>query len=336
MKNGATCFGTMRYKHLSCSAALVENRSRERDPSAAIRGHEQRIVAPEIRHPSAGDERHDEKERRPRTQRLAGRAIVSAVGEVVQHAHVCRFRGERDDQYDRIAPGREHRRPPQPKRAVERRQRRSDLVLPPFPRGESDGVALARHEQYRGHRREEVRTRRVAQHARETAGLQAERRQRVQRGVRNMFWHQLRDREADAGTNVRTFVVRRGVAAATRLVTHVAFPLQLCALAVMLWRLRSVWPVAALALYALLMARRPYRWGVRARIVAAGPRSFVVLNEYDEGYFPAAILFASALLHRADFIVLAMHLALFPRHTLQSVREVGGLLLPRRHPRDPA
>ena len=155
-------------------------------------------------------------------------------------------------------------------------------------------------------------------------------------GVRNMLWHQLRDREADAGTNVRTFAVRRGVGAATRVATHVAFPLQLIALAVMLWRLRSIWPVAALALYSLLMALRPYRWGVCARIVAAQPRSFVVLNEYDEGYFPAAILFASALVHRVDFIVLALHLALFPRHTLQNVREVAGLLLLRRHPRDPA
>jgi 1,4-dihydroxy-2-naphthoate octaprenyltransferase len=155
-------------------------------------------------------------------------------------------------------------------------------------------------------------------------------------GVRNMLWHQLRDREADAGTNVRTFVVRHGVAAATRLATRVAFPLQLFALAVMLWRLRSVWPVAALALYSLLMALRPYRWGVRARIVAAEPRSFVVLNEYDEGYLPAAILLASAILHRADFIVLALHLALFPRHTLQNVREAAGLLLLRRRPRDPA
>jgi 1,4-dihydroxy-2-naphthoate octaprenyltransferase len=155
-------------------------------------------------------------------------------------------------------------------------------------------------------------------------------------GVRNILWHQLRDREADLRTNAGTFVVRRGVSAATRVAVWGAFPLQLLALAAMLWRLWSLWPVAALALYALLMGLRPYRWGVRARIVAAEPRSFVVLNEYDEGYLPAAILFASALVHRADFIVLAVHLALFPRHTLQNVRELAGLLFLRRHARDPA
>ncbi|HVG22879.1 MAG TPA: UbiA family prenyltransferase [Thermoanaerobaculia bacterium] len=155
-------------------------------------------------------------------------------------------------------------------------------------------------------------------------------------GVRNILWHQLRDRESDVRANVGTFVVRRGVGAATRVARQIAFPLQLLALAVMLWRLSSIWPVAALALYALLMALRPYRFGVRARIVAAEPRSFVVLNEYDEGYLPAAILLASALLHHPDFIVLALHLALFPRHTLQNVRELGGLLLLRRHARDRA
>lgn len=155
-------------------------------------------------------------------------------------------------------------------------------------------------------------------------------------GVRNILWHQLRDRDADVRASAGTFVVRHGVSTATRVATRIVFPLQLLALAVMLWRLRSIWPVAALALYALLMALRPYRWGVRARIVAAEPRSFVVLNEYDDGYLPAAILVASALTHRVDFLTLAIHLALFPRHTLQNVRELGGLLFLRRHARDPA
>lgn len=155
-------------------------------------------------------------------------------------------------------------------------------------------------------------------------------------GVRNILWHQLRDRDADLHAHAGTFVVRYGVAAATRVAVWIAFPLQLLALAAMLWRLRSLWPVAALALYTLLMVLRPYRWGVRARVVAGEPGSFVVLNEYDEGYLPVALLFAAALTHRADFIVLAIHLALFPRHTLQNVRELGGLLFLRRHARDPA
>ncbi|HVE69847.1 MAG TPA: UbiA family prenyltransferase [Thermoanaerobaculia bacterium] len=155
-------------------------------------------------------------------------------------------------------------------------------------------------------------------------------------GVRNILWHQLRDRDADVRAHVGTFVVRHGVPSAIRVAAWCAFPAQLLALAVMLWRLSSVWPLVALVLYALLMALRPYRWGLRARVVAPEPRSFVVLNEYDEGYLPAALLFASALTHRADFIVLAMHLALFPRHTMQNVRELGGLLFLRRHARDPA
>lgn len=155
-------------------------------------------------------------------------------------------------------------------------------------------------------------------------------------GVRNILWHQLRDRDADLRAKAGTFVVRTGASAAIRVAVWCAFPLQLLALAAMLWRLWSIWPLAALVLYALLMALRPYRWGVRPRIVASGPRSFVVLNEYDEGYLPVALLFASALTHRADFLVLAVHLALFPRHTMQNLRELGGLLFLRRHTRDPA
>ena len=150
-------------------------------------------------------------------------------------------------------------------------------------------------------------------------------------GIRNIIWHQLRDREADLHTNAGTFVVRRGVLAATRVAVWIAFPLQLLALAAMLWRLQSIWPVAALGLYTLLMALRPYRWDMHPRVVCPVPRSFVVLNEYDDGYLPVALLFASALTHRADFIVLALHLALFPKRTLQNVRELAGLVSLRRH-----
>lgn len=155
-------------------------------------------------------------------------------------------------------------------------------------------------------------------------------------GVRGILWHQLRDAEADRRAGVRTFVMRHGVAFAERAGSFVVFPLQLVALAAMLWQLHSVWPLVALALYAVLMLLRPFRWDMHAAIVRPSSRSFQLLNEFDEGYLPVAILAASGELHRADWIVLAVHLALFPRHTWQNAREVAGLVRLRRHARKPA
>lgn len=144
-------------------------------------------------------------------------------------------------------------------------------------------------------------------------------------GVRGIFWHQLRDAEADARTGVQTFVTRRGAAAATRVATFAAFPIELVALAVMLWQLRSLCPVVALAVYATLMLRRPRRYGAGAAIVTSGPRSFMVLTEFHDAYLPVAILVASALAHPADFIVLAAHFAAFPATTRTHAREIAGL-----------
>lgn len=145
-------------------------------------------------------------------------------------------------------------------------------------------------------------------------------------GIRGILWHQLRDSDADRRAGAQTFVIRSGEPFAIRIGTYVAFPLELIALAVMLWRLRSVWPVAALALYLLLILLRPFRWDVRATIVTPRPRSFLLLNEFHDGYLPAAILVASALRYRHDVIILVMHLLLFPKHTLQNVRELAGLV----------
>lgn len=144
-------------------------------------------------------------------------------------------------------------------------------------------------------------------------------------GVRGIVWHQLRDEEADRRTNVGTFVVRRGAGTATFIATWIAFPVELLALAAMLATLHSVWPIAALALYAALMLLRPRRYGAHASIVTPAPRSFLILNEYGEAYLPVAILIASALVNRIDAVVLAVHLFLFPRQSLQLIREVAGL-----------
>jgi 4-hydroxybenzoate polyprenyltransferase len=152
-------------------------------------------------------------------------------------------------------------------------------------------------------------------------------------GIRGILWHQLRDADADVLANVQTFVVRRGAQVATRIATHVAFPIQLLALAIMLWQLRTIWPLVALAIHTLLMLLRPMRWNVRATIVTPGAQSFLALNEFDESWFPASILFASGRAHPLDFVVLAIHLLAFPRHTLQNVRELAGLVRLRRRAR---
>lgn len=143
-------------------------------------------------------------------------------------------------------------------------------------------------------------------------------------GLRGILFHQLADRENDRNAAVRTFAARHPPHVAARLGAFIAFPLELAAAAAMVWQIGSLWPVAFLALYALLGAVRIVRWHWNAVIVTPRPRFFVVLQEYYDFFLPIAILIASALQHPTDVLALAVHLLVFPRrlrYWLIEVRE---------------
>lgn len=148
-------------------------------------------------------------------------------------------------------------------------------------------------------------------------------------GVRGILWHQLGDRENDRMSGVRTFAERHPPGVAIFIGTWIAFPLELLALATMLWKIESVWPVVFLALYVQTVRWRVYSWRMSPVVVAPKPRFLIVLHEYYDVYLPIAILIASGLEHRRDFVVLAAHLVLFPIRTIQTARDVGQLLRAR-------
>lgn len=146
-------------------------------------------------------------------------------------------------------------------------------------------------------------------------------------GLRGILWHQLTDRENDRAAAVRTFAQRHPPHVAVRLGRFVAFPLELIALAVLLWRMQSVVPVALLALYAILVMLRVRRLAMHVVIVESRPHFLILLHEYYDVYFPIGILIASAIREPWDLIALAVHLLLFPQRALQSRREAQYVVL---------
>lgn len=141
-------------------------------------------------------------------------------------------------------------------------------------------------------------------------------------GLRGILWHQLTDRDNDQHAGVRTFAQRHAPHVAERMVKWLTFPLELAALAALLWQVRSPWPLASLAVYALLSVRRVRLWQMNAIIVAPRPRFFVVLHEYYDVFLPLALLLTAALRHPIDLAVIAVHLVLFPARALQTFRDV--------------
>jgi 4-hydroxybenzoate polyprenyltransferase len=151
-------------------------------------------------------------------------------------------------------------------------------------------------------------------------------------GIRGILWHQLTDLEHDRHAGVRTFAQRHSPRATARLGTFVAFPLEVTALAALLWQMRSVGAVAALLVYLLFVVLRVWLWGMSAVIVTPKPRFLIVLHEYYDAWLPIAVLVVSALRYPFDAIVLVLHLLVFPARALQALRDVVKALreLPHR------
>lgn len=129
-------------------------------------------------------------------------------------------------------------------------------------------------------------------------------------GLRGILWHQLTDLENDWRAGVRTFAALHPKAAIAA-GTYLAFPIELLGLGAMFMRIRSIWPLAFLAVYAVITALRVWHLRMKAVIVAPRPRYLIVLNEYYEIYLAPSLLIASA-----DWVVLAIHVVLFPNRTI--------------------
>lgn len=150
-------------------------------------------------------------------------------------------------------------------------------------------------------------------------------------GVRGILWHQLSDVANDRTAGVRTFAALHE-RAAVRLGTFVAFPIEVLALAAILWRLHSPLPLLALAFYAYVAAKRLRHWSMNAVVVAPRPRFLIVLHEYYDVYLPLAVLAASAIEHPPDLAVLAIHCVIFPARLAQTWRDLAKLVRERRYP----
>ena len=133
-------------------------------------------------------------------------------------------------------------------------------------------------------------------------------------GLRGILWHQFSDRESDARAGVRTVATgiepERFRGAALGLLI-----LELVALGVMLWWLKLALPLVFLGLYGLLLLAYR-RMGMQFLIVlpALRPPYHIVMSSYYQLFLLVSLLIADALVHPYTWIVLAVHLLVFPGH----------------------
>lgn len=146
-------------------------------------------------------------------------------------------------------------------------------------------------------------------------------------GVRGILWHQLTDIDNDERIGLRTFARRHRLTRIRMLGDFVVFPTELCAFAVIVWRVNSRVPLAALFIYALLEFARAKRWRVNLTVVVPKPKFRILMLEYYELFFALGVILASSMRYSADAIIAAAHIALFPQRPAQTLKDSVQLVM---------
>jgi len=143
-------------------------------------------------------------------------------------------------------------------------------------------------------------------------------------GLRGILSHQLADYDFDVLSGVRTFAACRP-ATAVRFGAFVAFPLELVALVIVLWRIGEALPVVALGVYAIMLTGR-VRSGLPLVVVRQKPDGTNVLHEYYDFFLPVALLLCAAERDWHALVLLAAFIALFPNGLSRVARKLALML----------
>lgn len=143
-------------------------------------------------------------------------------------------------------------------------------------------------------------------------------------GLRGILWHQFFDRENDIRIGSGTFAATRNPAS-FKSVASIIFILELVALTLMLISIGKILPLIALAVYALLATAYRRRLGFRliAIVPPPGQPVHILMSSYYQVFLPLSLLVQAVMIFPSAWILLLVHLALFPRglwNVLLSIR----------------
>ena len=132
-------------------------------------------------------------------------------------------------------------------------------------------------------------------------------------GLRGILWHQFLDRSNDKLVHLNTFASRTNPLSFRKTSVYI-LSIELAALVIILITLRKPWPIVGVFAYLALMAAYKKKLGLK--LIAIIPTSqpwHLIMITYYQAFFPLALLFESSLLFMSSWIVLIVHLILFPK-----------------------
>lgn len=147
-------------------------------------------------------------------------------------------------------------------------------------------------------------------------------------GSRGILWHQFYDRKNDIQAGLNTYAVNIQPNQ-FRNKEIIIFCIEILAIASMLYSLQLLLPLLFLGLYILLALLRSKRLSYTpVLIISPENRSFhILMADFYQVFFPLSLLITAAFLQPYAWIILLVHLTLFPQKTIIAIKDFKSLLL---------
>lgn len=141
-------------------------------------------------------------------------------------------------------------------------------------------------------------------------------------GLRGILWHQFHDRDNDITANISTFATQLQPANFVW-PERVILTIELICFALMIYPIFNSWLLAVMILYILLMVLRKARHNIQPIIILEreGRPFSIVMHDFYLVFFPLAVLLDIALRSRYGWLLICVHLVVFPRPVYRVVRD---------------
>ncbi|WP_336515880.1 UbiA family prenyltransferase [Pollutibacter soli] len=146
-------------------------------------------------------------------------------------------------------------------------------------------------------------------------------------GLRGILWHQFHDLQNDKKIGINTFAVRTNEST-IRLLGRLLIMIELVSLFLMLYYFNAMLPLIALALYLINIAVT-YRLR-RITQVIIKPSGFeeyrIFMSEFYIVFLPLSVLIDAGIQYPGNWIILAIHLILFPANLYKTIANGIGII----------
>lgn len=144
-------------------------------------------------------------------------------------------------------------------------------------------------------------------------------------GVRGIISHQRADEARDRAAGVQTFLVRYGPHRVQWWCRRLLFPIEVAALFAMLVQLPGSAALIALGLALILQLAKVSRFGLRPVLTSPEPRGLPLLHDFYYLFMPLSLILQLAWREPGVGLLILVYPALFPRHVIEFVRDMGRL-----------